>query len=202
MGYIAQNGFAITFGNPLCDSKQILEVARDYIQFIEKDKKLKPVWCCVDAETEKVLAHNCGWSALTVVAEERIDPTETDPEKHDKGLRKKIHRAEKSGVQLIDVEGVVDFTVKGEIDERVEDWKRGRKGTQTHLTSVRPWDDEIHRKYFYARDATGKICAMVVLAQLSVSHGFQIKWALEFPEAPQGAIEVSKVDQSHPATVA
>ena len=36
---------------------------------------------------------------------------------------------------------------------------------------------------------------MVVLAQLLVSHGFQIKWALEFPGAPLGAIEVSWTSQ-------
>ena len=30
---------------------------------------------------------------------------------------------------------------------------------------------------------------MVVLAQLAPRHGFQIKWALEFPGAPLGAIE-------------
>lgn len=30
---------------------------------------------------------------------------------------------------------------------------------------------------------------MVVLAQLSPAHGFQVKWALEFPGAPLGAIE-------------
>jgi hypothetical protein len=30
---------------------------------------------------------------------------------------------------------------------------------------------------------------MVVLAQLAPTHGFQIKWALEFPGAPLGAIE-------------
>ena len=193
VGYIPQNGFAVTFGNPLCEPKQIPDVVRAYLHFLSHEKKLKPVWCCVDADTEKVLAHEFGWSALTAVAEERINPTEADPEKHDKGLRKKLHRAEKSGIKLTDVEGLVDPEVKKEIDERVEDWRRGRKGTQVHLTSVRPWDDEVHRKYFYARDAAGKICAMVVLAQLSVSHGFQIKWALEFPGAPLGAIEVSKI---------
>ena len=30
---------------------------------------------------------------------------------------------------------------------------------------------------------------MVVLAQLAPIHGFQIKWALEFPGAPSGAME-------------
>ena len=34
-----------------------------------------------------------------------------------------------------------------------------------------------------------KICALVVLAQLAPAHGFQVKWALDFPGAPLGAIE-------------
>jgi hypothetical protein len=38
-------------------------------------------------------------------------------------------------------------------------------------------------------DGVGQICAMVVLAQLATKYGFQIKWALEFPDAPLGAIE-------------
>jgi aspartyl-tRNA synthetase len=33
------------------------------------------------------------------------------------------------------------------------------------------------------------MCALVVLAQLSADHGVQIKWALEFPGSPLGAIE-------------
>ena len=86
----------------------------------------------------------------------------------------KLHRAEKRGIKLTDVDGLVDHEVKKEIGERVEDWQRSRKGTQVHLASVRSWDDEVHHKYLCARDATGKICTMVVLAQLLVSHGFQI----------------------------
>lgn len=34
-----------------------------------------------------------------------------------------------------------------------------------------------------------KICALVVLAQLAPTHGFQIKWALDFPGAPLGSVE-------------
>ena len=33
------------------------------------------------------------------------------------------------------------------------------------------------------------ICALVALAQLAPVHGFQIKWVLDFPGAPLGAIE-------------
>lgn len=34
-----------------------------------------------------------------------------------------------------------------------------------------------------------QVCAMVVLAQLSPEHGWQVKWALNFPNAPNGASE-------------
>lgn len=206
VGYREHNGYAITFGNPLCEQHQIAEVARSYLHYIQDEKKLKPVWCCVDMETERVLAQDFGWSAVTAVAEERFNPTEVEPEKNDKNVRRKVHRAERDGVKIINVDGEPDDELKKEIDVRLEDWREGRKGTQVHLTGLRPWDDPKHRKYFYARDAQGKvhfypsnmrfrfstfsqICALVVLAQLAPTHGFQIKWALEFPDAPLGAIE-------------
>ena len=66
--------------------------------------------------------------------------------------------------------GLVGSEVKKGVGERAEGWKRGRKGTQVHLTSCRLWDDEVHRKCFYARDAICRIRTIVVLAQLSVSR--------------------------------
>ena len=157
------------FRNPLCKPKQIPYVIHVYLYFLSHGKKLKPVQCHVDAETEKILANEFGWSSLTTVAEERINLTKADPEKCDKNFRKRLHCAEKSGIKLTDVIGLVDHKVKKEIDECVEDWKHSKKGTQVHLTSVRPWDDEVHCKYFSSWDATDNICTMVVLAQLSVS---------------------------------
>lgn len=157
VGYREHNGYAITFGNPLCETRQITHVARSYLHYIQDERKLKPVWCCVDMETERVLAQELGWSAVTAVAEERFNPTEVEPEKNDKNVRRKVHRAERDGVKLIDVNGEPDEALKQEIDVRLEDWKQGRKGTQVHLTGLRPWDDPIHRKYFYARDPQGKV---------------------------------------------
>jgi ergosteryl-3beta-O-L-aspartate synthase len=46
-----------------------------------------------------------------------------------------------------------------------------------------------HRNYFYAKDKEGNVCALVVLAQLAPRYGVQVKWALNFPNAPNGAIE-------------
>jgi lysylphosphatidylglycerol synthetase-like protein (DUF2156 family) len=161
---------------------------RAYLRFLEREQ-LKPVWACLDQDTEQFLADELGWSALIAVAEERINPSEVEPG-NDKNVRRKIHRAERDGVTVHEVE---DWTgqdeLKARIEQRCKDWADHRQGTQIHLTGVRPFDDIVHRRYFYATDKDGQICALVVLAQLATKHGFQIKWALEFPDAPLGAIE-------------
>ncbi|EMD32133.1 hypothetical protein CERSUDRAFT_144292 [Gelatoporia subvermispora B] len=188
VGYITQNAFAVAFGNPLCEANQIPRVVKTFLAFLH-DQKLKPVWCCVDKTTEKYLAGDLGWSAIIAVAEERLNPIEADPENNDKTVRRKIHRAEREGVKIVEVEGEMEQDVKRALEERCREWEANRKGTQIHLTGVRPFDDMQHRKYFYAVDKDGKVCALVVLAQLAPIHGFQIKWAMDFPGAPLGSIE-------------
>ncbi|OSX66656.1 hypothetical protein POSPLADRAFT_1131534 [Postia placenta MAD-698-R-SB12] len=188
VGYITQSHFAVAFGNPLCEQKQMLGVINAYLQHIE-EKKLKPVWCCIGQETERVLAEELHWSAIIAVAEERLNPIEVDPASNDKTVRRKVHRAERDGVKIIEIDGEPEDDIRQKLEERCQEWSEHRKGTQIHLTGVRPFDDTQHRKYFYAVDKDGKPCAMVVLAQLSPAHGFQVKWALEFPGAPLGAIE-------------
>ncbi|KZT18358.1 aspartyl-tRNA synthetase cytoplasmic [Neolentinus lepideus HHB14362 ss-1] len=186
VGYIVSEGFAIAFGNPLCERDQIPQLVRAYLHFLEANR-LKPVWCCIDRETEQYLAQDLGWSAIIAVAEERLNPTQVHPH-DDKNFRRKIHRAERDGVKITEVEHF-DEELRAAVEKRLEDWKGGRKGEQVHLTGVRPFDDMEHRRYFVAYDKDQTVCAMVVLAQLAATHGFQIKWALEFPGAPNGAIE-------------
>ncbi|KAH9830768.1 aspartyl-tRNA synthetase, cytoplasmic [Rhodofomes roseus] len=188
VGYIPQNGFAVAFGDPLCDQKQTPGVIERYLKFV-RGEGLKPVWCCVEHDVERFLADSLGWSAIIAVAEERLNPTEVDPANNDKTVRRKIRRAEREGVKIVEVDGEPEGKAREMLEKRCKEWEESRKGTQIHLTGVRPWDDVKHRKYFYALDAEGNPCAMVVLAQLATTHGFQIKWALEFPGAPLGAIE-------------
>ncbi|KAI0644501.1 aspartyl-tRNA synthetase cytoplasmic [Trametes meyenii] len=188
VAYIPENGFAVTFGNPLCTPEQIPRVAKAYLAYIH-EQGLKPIWACVDKTTEKYLAEDLGWGGVIAVAEERLNPTEVDPATNDKTVRRKIHRAEREGVKIVEVGPDMDPHVKEQLEQRCRDWSANRRGTQIHLTGVRPFDDMKHRRYFYATDKDGKPCALVVLAQLAPKHGFQIKWALEFPGAPLGAIE-------------
>ncbi|KAF8578496.1 aspartyl-tRNA synthetase, cytoplasmic [Ramaria rubella] len=188
VAYIPGDGYAVTFGNPLCEPDQIPRVVRAYLAYVTEEKHLKPVWCCVDKETERHLAQDLHWSAVIAVAEERLDPTAMSIH-DDKNMRRKIHHAEREGVNIHEVSGEPDEALRTNIERRLQDWKANRKGTQVHLTGLRPFDDVAHRRYYYATDKEGKICCLLVLAQLSPCHGLQIKWSLEFPGAPTGAIE-------------
>ena len=136
---------------------------RAFLQYLSSDGvNLKPVWCCVDKETEKYLAVELGWSAVIAVAEERLNPIEVDPANNDKTVRRKIHRAERDGVKVVEIEGKPDDETRARIEERCKEWSANRRGTQIHLTGVRPFDDMVHRKYFYAVDKNGKVGIVLV----------------------------------------
>ena len=152
MGYIPQNGFAVTFGSPLCERDQIPRVAKAYLRELAR-RALKPVWCCVDKPTQTYLAAELGWSALAIAAEERIDPVTA----YLSTIRRKVHRAARDGVRILDVDGAPAPDLQARIAARCAEWSAARRGAQIHLTSVRPFDDAVHRRYFYAMDKNGEV---------------------------------------------
>ncbi|KAL9125207.1 MAG: hypothetical protein Q9217_005555 [Psora testacea] len=190
VSYVPTNGYAILPGNPLCDPSQYTDVAATFLRWLKKETHLKPIWVLVGYEMEEVLGTRFGWKTLTCVAEERVDATKEDAQ-NDRDVARKVRHAEKEGVRIIDIaEGeTVPDDVKQECDERIREWLANRNGKQIHLSEITPWRDMAHRRYFYAQDKNGRICALVVLAQLAPRHGYQVKWSLDFPDAPSGTIE-------------
>jgi len=131
-------------------------VTKAYLK--EPDRRsLKPVWCCVDRETESYLAEQLGWSALIASGEERLDPTEVDAEHKDKIMRRKIHRAERESVKIHDIDGVPMTELQSRIEQRCQEWSADRKGMQIYLTSIWPFDDVEHHRYFYATENNGEV---------------------------------------------
>ncbi|KAJ7461302.1 aspartyl-tRNA synthetase cytoplasmic [Mycena galericulata] len=188
VGYCESEGYALIWGRPLCDDSQLHGIVMRFLQYVDRELRLKAIWACVDEATESVLARELGWASVVVAAEERIDPTAFQ---EGRKLAHKVRSARSNGVSCVNVgDGTLSEEVKKEIDERVREWRAGRTGKQVHSTEIQPWDDEVHRRYFYAKDQDGRICALVVLAQLSRKYSFQFKFSLEFPGAPSGTIEL------------
>ena len=101
----------------------------------------------MEKQTEKYLVEDLGWDAVMAIAEERINPSETDLAEHDKTAWWKIHHAEREDVTTVEVDQEMDQGVREQLEQRCKDGEANRKGTQIHLTGVRPFDDMQHRKH-------------------------------------------------------
>jgi len=182
VGYVRQDKFAMITGDPLCDKSQYKEVCEAFVKFVTHELRLTPMWMLVSYEVQRILAHELSWRTLSCTEEQRVDS-----DKHRSNAGPKARRVEREGVKIHEVKPDQDFISRA--DPAIEQWKGARKGKQVHLTEVRPWVDPDHRRYF-AAEKDGKVLAMVVLHQLAPRHGWQVKWALDFPGSVNGAIEV------------
>ncbi|KAI2607040.1 aspartyl-tRNA synthetase [Hypoxylon fragiforme] len=195
VGYAEENGYAMIMGNPLCDARQYPIVIGAFLQHLKNNEDLRPIWILVSAQVEEILGAKLGWRTLTCVAEERVDVNSANrtvkKERQAKNADIKIHET------VLGQE--VPEEVRARCDKRIEDWKEGRKGRkQVHITEVRPWQAMAHRRYLWAEDKSGEIVGLVILHRLSPEHGYQIKFALDFPGSPSGSIEtlISRAIQS------
>ncbi|SPO07237.1 related to aspartate-tRNA ligase, cytosolic [Cephalotrichum gorgonifer] len=187
IGYSDENGYAIVTGDPLCDAKQFPAVIRAFLLFLRKEKDLRPLWILASPVVEEILGARLGWRTLSCVAEERVPVNSTT-----RRVAKKQRQATDAGVTIHELGRAdpVPESFRARCDARIEDWKAHRDGKkQVHLTEIRPWVDMEHRQYLWAEDRQGEIVALVVLHRLAPRHGYQIKFALDFPGSPGGSIE-------------
>ncbi|KAK6819658.1 aspartyl-tRNA synthetase [Apiospora arundinis] len=186
IGWAQQDRFAMVVGDPLCDQTQYADVTSSFIKYVTQEKKLTPVWMLVSESVQHILAQNQKWRTLSCTEEQRVDSNNHhQPENYKQNLR----RVEREGIDIDEVTPDDDFMKRA--DKAIEAWKasRSEKGKQVHLTEIRPWVDQEHRRYFTA-EKNGEVQCMVVLAQLAPRHGWQVKWAMDFPGSASGTIEV------------
>jgi aspartyl-tRNA synthetase len=187
VGYAIEGRFAVVMGNPLCDKRQYRGVIGSFLHHVVQEQGLNPIWLLASAEVEEILGNELTWRTLSCIAEERVNRDSSG----EKGRGKKERQAENAKVKVHEIEAREDVQeeLRDKFDKRIADWKSARQGVQVHITDVRPWVDMQHRRYFWAEDQNNEIAGLVVLAQLAPEHGYQIKYALDFPGATSGSIE-------------
>lgn len=186
----SSSNYVIIPGNPACDPSQYARTITLFLQWLRRETKYKPVWILCSPEVETILGERLGWRSLSCIAEERVEPSRNKAAS-DGEIARKLRRAESEGIKVVSLNQgeLPSEDIRKKIDERITEWLSNRKGTQVHLSEIRPWIDSEHRWYFYALDKEGVICAFVALAMLSPSHGMQVKYSLDFPKSPNGVIE-------------
>ncbi|KAF3386378.1 Aspartate--tRNA ligase, cytoplasmic [Penicillium rolfsii] len=186
----SSSNYVIIPGNPACDPSQYSRTITQFLQWLRRETKYKPVWILCSPEVETILGERLGWRSLSCIAEERVEPSRNQAAS-DGEIARKLRRAENEGIKVVSFNQgeLPPEDIRQKIDGRIAEWLSNRKGTQVHLSSIRPWIDSEHRWYFYALDKEGVICAFVALAMLSPEYGMQVKYSLDFPNSPNGVIE-------------
>ncbi|KAH8119707.1 hypothetical protein DFH11DRAFT_1500313 [Phellopilus nigrolimitatus] len=185
--------YCIIWGNPLCAPEHLSAAVDAFLAWVQTQHR-SPVWVCVDRAVEGLLAEERGWRAVMCIQEDALDPTQAVPERH-KEVRKHIRGAQRAGCTVVEEPGEPPDDVKREIDALVVDWKAHRSGTQVRTTNIEPWHDCGNRKYFYARDAQGKVIGFLFISK--VAKGWSIKDCLQERSAPKNLTEWLIVSAIH-----
>lgn len=151
----------MTWGDPLCEPKELEKVMRAYLKWLHDERKLGPIWLNASKATQTFLSSALEWRALSVTTEQiiNLDDMHRLQSEEDKAVKRRVHRLERDGLKAVWLEGRMDAKTKSELDAGIESWKRGRKGEQVHTTEVRPYADARHRTFLLAKDKNDKVSA-------------------------------------------
>ncbi|TFK33529.1 hypothetical protein BDQ12DRAFT_766509 [Crucibulum laeve] len=199
-GYMQKDPYVFAWGNPLVSSPTALsKTAHEFIGFVEQ-QGLRPIWCCVDRDLEEILGNEFDWSTVSCIYEDVVDPEKviemTSPEakgqegqKIIKDLKKNLNRAEKYDVHVAEVKDE-QWTNEDKrvVEEGIRDWKANKSGVQIASTTLQPWLDQEHRRYWIARK-DGHVIGILILTPIMGGSSWQIKNAVSFPSAPKGTSE-------------
>jgi len=202
-GYMQKDPYIFAWGNPLVSSPEALRpTAQAFIKYVES-MNLRPVWACVDENMEEVLgAEEIGWSVVSCIYEDVVDPehllditSEDNKGKEGAGavkdLKKNLSRADKYGVRIEQMRESVDKWSqedKKAVEDGIERWKESKQGIQIASTTLQPWLDAEHRRYWLAREGD-KVVGFLILTPVQGGTSWQIKNAVSFPDAPKGTSE-------------
>lgn len=189
--YVPTRDRAICAGNPLYDQRQLEYIITAFLKWLRRETKLRHLFILVSKDVEDILADRLGWKSFTNVSEQRVNLATNERLDVSGNVDRKIRHARKERVQVTSYGSNVPEEVRKRYEERIVEWKESRTGAQVYLSEITPFVDPQHRKYFVVEDPEGKTHSLVVLAQLALRWGVQVKWALDFPGATNGAIELA-----------
>lgn len=159
IGFVSGKGHAVTWGDPLCDQKDLERVLRAYLKWLHEERGLSPIWLNASHKLEHFLAASLDWRALSVVSEQviNLDDIHRVAGEDDKAVKRKVNKLERDGVKAVWLEDRMDEALRKEIDAGIDEWRKGRKGAQVHTTEIRPWADAKYRTYLVAKDKSDKV---------------------------------------------
>ncbi len=191
IGYRDEPSCVVVFGDPICDSKDMCQLAQAFYDFCDQRKKTI-VYAVISQEFMNLLKSHNLWSVIEIGNELIIDP-QHDPRMRTGNyanlLRRKTGYARRDGVRVKEYTGHNKDTEKM-IEEVADAWLKGRSGTQIYLVQVNMFAGRATKRYFYAEDASGTMIGVLMLTRLNAHRGWVINLLITVPGAASYISEV------------
>lgn len=191
IGYRAENGCAIVFGDPICPEWHVKNLIQGFHEYCV-GKDLKIVYLIVSEEFARWLLENGYCKSIIEYGEELLlDPHDDPREKsgvYASLVRRKVRHALREGVSAQEYNHFNEQTEEG-INLVKEKWLGGRKGPQIHISHPYLFDHREGKRWFYA-EKEGQILGVVTLNRLDKHQGWLLNHLMFTPEAPAGVPEL------------
>jgi phosphatidylglycerol lysyltransferase len=175
----------VGIGDPICDERHSDELAERF-RLSCAAQKLSTVFAAASERfTQRALAR--GYASVEFGEELIFDPRR-DPQSGGRGreLRKKVQRAQRAGVNVLEHQG--DFDVERGLESLARAWVERRRGPQVFITPVLLFAERTGRRWFYAACGT-QLLGVLSLLRLDARGGWVFEHLLTEPDAPQGTSE-------------
>lgn len=200
-GYMQKDRYVFAWGNPLVSHPAALRPTAGAFREWAESLGLYLVWCCVDHDLQCVLAEPpFNWCVVTCINEDVVDPAHvmwlTSPDAVGKDgavsfgrdLKKNLKRAQKDHVEVQEIRSEDwEEADKIAVEDGIQSWLKSRTGIQIATTTVQPWLDSHHRRYWLARHHEN-VVGIIILTPIQ-GNGWEIKNAISFLTAPRGTSE-------------
>lgn len=190
VGYRAQLGCIIVFGDPVCALSDREKLAKAFHQFAE-EKGCKVVYLCASQDYANWAIENvCG--SMVEYGEELIFNPPIDPRKNTGSygslVRRKTKQATREGVTIHEYIPH-DEKIQNAIEEVKDTWLKSRRGPQIHISNPYLFTDCFGKRWFYAKQGE-RFIGVIALNRIDARNGWLLNHLMVIPEVPNGVPEL------------
>jgi phosphatidylglycerol lysyltransferase len=181
-------------GDPLARPEETTELARLFVADARRHNKV----AAFIPATERFarLATKSGMCAVKVGAAPYFDLKTWNPRgDRAKKMRAGLNQAQRAGVAVEAVEAVSD-KLRQETAALCRTWLQTRRAASgfSWLLALDPFRHAAHKKFFAARDATGKLVGLLAASHIPSRDGWYLEDVLRLPDAPPGTADLLVIE--------
>ena len=196
ISYVIAAGVAVCAGDPICKKEDIQPLIRAFMRFC-KDNDLSICFCQTSPSTISYF-RDCGFGAAKYGEEAVFDleQYELSGGKTAK-LRQAINNANKLGIEVTEYKPSEkrDYKIEDEMQQVSREWLALKKSSELSfmLGSIN-LENPLDRRYFVAKDVSGKILAFIVFVPFRGGTGYYTDVTRRRRGAPIGTMEKIVLD--------